>query len=223
MSLMSLTAVALGKKVQAGEVTVEEAVLDALEQIEKKEDTIHSYVTVLEKEAILEKAKEIQKKIDAGELTGLLAGVPVAIKDNMCTEGVLTTCSSKILYNFVPTYTSEAVKNLEAAGAVIIGKTNMDEFAMGSTTETSAYGITRNPHRDLSFRTDQEPMECRTCTGRFFRWFLCGSCGGGMFLCPWFRYRRFYPPAKFILWCDRNQANVWYGFPLRADCLRFFT
>jgi len=134
------------KKVQAGEVTVEEAVLDALEQIEKKEDTIHSYVTVLEKEAILEKAKEIQKKIDAGELTGPLAGVPVAIKDNMCTEGVLTTCSSKILYNFVPTYTSEAVKNLEAAGAVIIGKTNMDEFAMGSTTETSAYGITRNPH-----------------------------------------------------------------------------
>ena len=120
MSLMSLTAVALGKKVQAGEVTVEEAVLDALEQIEKKEDTIHSYVTVLEKETILEKAKEIQKKIDAGELTGPLAGVPVAIKDNMCTEGVLTTCSSKILYNFVPTYTSEAVKNLEAAGAVII-------------------------------------------------------------------------------------------------------
>ena len=146
MSLMSLTAVALGKKIQAGEVTVEEAVLDALEQIEKKEEAIHSYVTVLEKEAILEKAKEIQKKIDAGELTGPLAGVPVAIKDNMCTEGVLTTCSSKILYNFVPTYTSEAVKNLEAAGAVIIGKTNMDEFAMGSTTETSAYGITRNPH-----------------------------------------------------------------------------
>ena len=126
MSLMSLTAVALGKKVQAGEVTVEEAVLDALEQIEKKEDTIHSYVTVLEKEAILEKAKEIQKKIDAGELTGPLAGVPVAIKDNMCTEGVLTTCSSKILYNFVPTYTSEAVKNLEAAGAIV--REQMDEF-----------------------------------------------------------------------------------------------
>ncbi len=92
------------------------------------------------------KQKKYRKKIDAGELTGPLAGVPVAIKDNMCTEGVLTTCSSKILYNFVPTYTSEAVKNLEAAGAVIIGKTNMDEFAMGSTTETSAYGITRNPH-----------------------------------------------------------------------------
>ena len=87
----------------------------------------------------------IQAKIDAGELDGPLAGVPVAVKDNMCTEGVLTTCSSKILSNFKPTYTAEAVKNLEKAGAVIIGKTNMDEFAMGSTTETSAYGVTRNP------------------------------------------------------------------------------
>jgi aspartyl-tRNA(Asn)/glutamyl-tRNA(Gln) amidotransferase subunit A len=74
-----------------------------------------------------------------------LAGVPVAIKDNMCTKGMLTTCSSKILNNFVPTYTAEAVSNLEKAGAVIIGKTNMDEFAMGSTTETSYYGVTRNP------------------------------------------------------------------------------
>ena len=88
----------------------------------------------------------MQKKIDSGELTGPLAGVPFAIKDNMCTEGILTTCSSKILENFVPTFTAEAVKNLEAAGAVIIGKTNMDEFAMGSTTETSYYGVTRNPH-----------------------------------------------------------------------------
>ena len=72
-------------------------------------------------------------------------GVPVAIKDNMCTEGILTTCSSKILNNFVPTFSSEAVLNLQKAGAVILGKTNMDEFAMGSTTETSAYGVTRNP------------------------------------------------------------------------------
>ena len=78
-------------------------------------------------------------------MTGPLAGVPVAIKDNMCTEGVLTTCSSRILGNFIPTFTAEAVKNLEKAGAVMIGKTNMDEFAMGSTTETSAYGVTRNP------------------------------------------------------------------------------
>ena len=99
----------------------------------------------VDREGALKRVKEVQAKIDAGELTGPLAGVPVAIKDNMCTKGLLTTCSSKILYNFVPTYTAEAVLNLEKAGAVILGKTNMDEFAMGSTTETSAYGVTKNP------------------------------------------------------------------------------
>ena len=145
MDLLKLTALELGRKIKAGEVTVREAVRAVIEQAKEVEPTINSYVT-LDEEGAYAQADEIQKKIDAGELTGPLAGVPVAIKDNMCIEGQLTTCSSKILYNFVPTYTSEAVKNLEAAGAVIIGKTNMDEFAMGSTTETSAYGITRNPH-----------------------------------------------------------------------------
>ena len=144
MSLMSLTAVELGRKIKEKEVTVEEAVTAALDAIEKREAQMHSFVTV-DREGALKRAKEVQAKIDAGELTGPLAGVPVAIKDNMCTKGLLTTCSSKILYNFVPTYTAEAVLNLEKAGAVILGKTNMDEFAMGSTTETSAYGVTKNP------------------------------------------------------------------------------
>lgn len=144
MSLMSLTAVELGKKIKAKEVIVEAAVREALEAVRAKEEQVHSFVTV-DEEGALARAKEVQAQIDAGELTGSLAGVPVAIKDNMCTEGLLTTCSSKILYNFIPTYTAEAVKKLEEAGAVIIGKTNMDEFAMGSTTETSAYGETKNP------------------------------------------------------------------------------
>lgn len=144
MSLMQLTAVELGKKIKAGEVSVVEATEAALNAIEAKEDKVNSFVTV-DREGALKQAKEVQKKIDAGELTSPLAGVPVAIKDNMCTEGLLTTCSSKILGNFVPTFTSEAVLNLQKAGAVILGKTNMDEFAMGSTTETSAFGETKNP------------------------------------------------------------------------------
>ena len=144
MDLMHLTAVELGKKIQNKEVTVRECVEAALAQIDAVDAEINSFVTV-DREGALKKADDIQARIDAGELTGPLAGVPVAIKDNMCTEGMLTTCSSKILYNFVPTYTSEAVLNLERAGAVIIGKTNMDEFAMGSTTETSAFGPTKNP------------------------------------------------------------------------------
>jgi aspartyl-tRNA(Asn)/glutamyl-tRNA(Gln) amidotransferase subunit A len=141
---MSLTAVELGKKIKAKEVTVEEAVKAAISQIKLVEDSVHSFVTV-DEEGVLKKAGEVQKLIDEGTLTGPLAGVPVAVKDNMCTQGLLTTCSSKILGNFVPTYSSEAVLNLEKAGAVIIGKTNMDEFAMGSTTETSAFGETKNP------------------------------------------------------------------------------
>ena len=144
MSLMSLTAVELGRKIQAKEVTVTEAVQAALDSIKAKEAQVNSFVTV-DEEGALKRAEEVQKLIDEGVLKGPLAGVPVAIKDNMCTEGLLTTCSSKILGNFIPTYTAEAVKKLEEAGAVIIGKTNMDEFAMGSTTETSAYGETKNP------------------------------------------------------------------------------
>ena len=144
MNILDMTAVSLGAAIKNKEVTVLEATEAVLAQIEAKESEYHCYVTV-DREGALAAAERIQKKIDAGELTGPLAGVPVAIKDNMCTEGMLTTCSSKILGNFVPTFSSEAVLNLQKAGAVILGKTNMDEFAMGSTTETSAFGVTKNP------------------------------------------------------------------------------
>lgn len=144
MDLLNMTAVSLGTAIRNKEVSVRQAAEAALARIEEKEKEYHCYVTV-DKEGALKQADEVQRKIDAGELTGPLVGVPAAIKDNMCTEGLLTTCSSKILCNFVPTFSSEAVLNLQKAGAVILGKTNMDEFAMGSTTETSAYGVTRNP------------------------------------------------------------------------------
>lgn len=144
MDLLNMTAVSLGAAIKNKEVTVREAAEAVLARVEDKEKEYHCYVTV-DKEGALAQADEVQKKIDAGKLTGPLAGVPVAIKDNMCTEGLLTTCSSKILGNFIPTFSSEAVLNLQKAGAVILGKTNMDEFAMGSTTETSAFGVTKNP------------------------------------------------------------------------------
>lgn len=151
MSLMSLTAVEIGKKIKAGEVTAVDAARDALAAIKKQEEAVHAFVTV-DEEAVLANASAIQSRIERGELTGPLAGVPIAIKDNICTEGTKTTCSSKILYNYIPTYSAEAVVKLQEAGAVIIGKTNMDEFAMGSTTETSAYGATGNP-----WNTDHVP------------------------------------------------------------------
>mgnify|MGYP001033427984 CR=1 FL=1 len=144
MSLLDYTAVELAAKIKAGETTATEAMEAVIAQIEKSEDELNCYVT-FDKEKALAAAKKADEDIKAGKLTGPLAGVPFAIKDNMCTEGMLTTCSSKILGNFVPTYTADAVERLQNAGAVIIGKTNMDEFAMGSTTETSAFGATKNP------------------------------------------------------------------------------
>ncbi len=143
--LLGLGAVELGRAIKEKRTTAAEAMTAVLSRIEQSEKDYHCYVTI-DREGALKRAEEIQVKIDAGELTGALAGVPVAVKDNLCTEGMTTTCASRILSNFVPTYSAEAVLNLEKAGAVIIGKTNMDEFAMGSTTETSAYGVTRNPH-----------------------------------------------------------------------------
>lgn len=142
--LLDLTAVELGKKIQSREVTAIEALDEVFGQIDRREKEIHAYVTI-DREAAYKRAADVQKEIESGNLTNVLAGVPVAIKDNICTKGLLTTCSSKILENFIPPYTAEVVAKLEQAGAVIIGKTNMDEFAMGSTTETSAFGITRNP------------------------------------------------------------------------------
>ena len=144
MGLSQLSALELGELIASGQVKVKEAVDEAFAVIDAKEEQIHSYITI-DKEGAYEAADRVQNDIDSGKLKSPLAGVPVAIKDNMCTEGLLTTCASKILCNFIPTYTATAVEKLESAGAVILGKTNMDEFAMGSTTETSAYGVTRNP------------------------------------------------------------------------------
>lgn len=151
MDILAYSAVELSAAIKQGTVTAVEAMAAVLSRIDERERDINAYVT-MDREQALKAAAAVQEKIEKGELNGVLAGVPVAVKDNLCTEGMRTTCSSKILENFVPTFSAEAVVNLEKAGAVVIGKTNMDEFAMGSTTETSAYGVTRNP-----WNTDHVP------------------------------------------------------------------
>ena len=144
MDILKMGAVELAGKIRAKETSAAEALEAVLARIDEKDKEYNCYITVC-KETARQAAAAVQSRIEAGELNTPLAGVPVAIKDNMCTKDTLTTCASKILGNFVPTFSSEAVERLLRAGAVIIGKTNMDEFAMGSTTETSYYGPTKNP------------------------------------------------------------------------------
>jgi aspartyl/glutamyl-tRNA(Asn/Gln) amidotransferase, A subunit len=144
MELSKMTALEIGGKIKSKELGVVEVTKAALENIEKTDKAYNAFVTICAEKALAQ-AEKVQKGIDDGTLTSPLAGVPMAVKDNMCTEGILTTCASKILTGFKPTYSSTAVRKLEAAGAVILGKLNMDEFAMGSTTETSVHGATINP------------------------------------------------------------------------------
>ncbi|MGG6264470.1 Asp-tRNA(Asn)/Glu-tRNA(Gln) amidotransferase subunit GatA [Leptolyngbya sp. AN03gr2] len=121
-----------------------EIVQESLNQIQALEPKLHSFLQVTSDRA-LELAKRIDAKIAAGDEIGLLAGIPIAIKDNLCTQGVPTTCASKILQNFVPPYESTVTQKLIDAGAVMVGKTNLDEFAMGGSSETSAFAKTANP------------------------------------------------------------------------------
>ena len=197
MELLSLSAVQLGRAIREGRTTAVKAMEAVLGRIEEKEEWLNCYIT-LDKEGARRRAQETQKRIEAGELRGPLAGVPMAVKDNLCTRGMRTTCGSRMLETFVPAYSADAVMGLERAGAVLVGKTNMDEFAMGSTTENSFYGPTRNP-----WNTDHVPG---------------GSSGGSAAAVA---ARGVCPTAGGSLWCGGNETYLWDSVPIWAGGLCF--
>jgi aspartyl-tRNA(Asn)/glutamyl-tRNA(Gln) amidotransferase subunit A len=138
-------ALALAGQVRRGAVSATEVVERHLAAVDSHDGPVHAFVTVLHDQA-RRQAADVDRRVAAGEDPGPLAGVPVAVKDNLCTRGVPTTCSSRILAGWCPPYDATVVERLRSAGALVIGKTNLDEFAMGSSTENSAFGPTHNPY-----------------------------------------------------------------------------
>lgn len=145
MELFEMTALEAGEKIKSGQVSSVELTKEMINRLKATNDKINGVITITEDEA-LKAAQEADNAIAQGEASSPLCGVPYVMKDNICTKGILTTCASKMLYNFVPPYDAFVTKRLQEAGCVLMGKANMDEFAMGSSNETSYYGPVHNPH-----------------------------------------------------------------------------
>ena len=144
MAVYEMSALALGRAIHERRISAPEALTELLRRLHQTEDAIHAYLT-LDVEGAMHRAKLVQERIDRGETNSSLAGVPIALKDNICVNGMKTTCASRMLADFIPPYSATAVEKLLENDMVLYGKLNMDEFAMGSTTETSYFGITVNP------------------------------------------------------------------------------
>ena len=206
MELYQLTIHELLDRLRAGETTSEEITASVFGRIDAVEKEVHAYITLMRETAMAEAARA-DELIRKGEI-GALTGIPIALKDICCTKGVRTTCGSRILENFIPPYDATVVEKLRAAGAVFTGKTNMDEFAMGSSTENSAFGV------------DQEPLGSRTDSRRLERRLGGGGRGGRMHRCARLGHRRLHPPARGPLRRRRAEADLRPGLPLRPDRLR---
>ena len=175
MNLTHLTALELGRAIASGDVTIPQATQAALEEISQRDQRLSSCITVLSEQA-MERAEDLQKGLKPG--LSPLYGVPLLLKDNLCTQGIKTTCGSKLLAGYMPPYNATVVEKVQNAGGVCLGKGNLDEFAMGSTTETSTFGPTRNPW-DENRVPGGSSGGCAAGVAAGFAWYALGSDTGG--------------------------------------------
>jgi aspartyl-tRNA(Asn)/glutamyl-tRNA(Gln) amidotransferase subunit A len=146
MELSAMTAMKLKALLSSGETCSRDIMESVLNEIDRRESSVKAFITVRERKELMEEAEKIDSRRKSGEPVGVLDGLPIAVKDNICTEGVPTTCASRMLADFVPPYNAAVVEKILDADGIVIGKTNLDEFSMGSSTENSIIGPTRNPH-----------------------------------------------------------------------------
>ena len=179
-----------------------------IDQAQAVEPQLNSFVSLTADKALAQ-AQAVDDKIAAGESIGLLAGIPIALKDNLCTKGIRTTCSSRMLENFVPPYESTVTDRLDAAGAVFVGKTNLDEFAMGGSTENSAFGPSKNPWDVACVPGGSSGGSAAAVAGGQAPISLGSDTGG------------FYPSARFVLRHCWDEADLWASVALWFGGFRF--